>query len=466
MTDTCKYQLLSPDSVGAGKDLVKGKTAEEGLLRIQSLLAEWLRMENVVVLAAAGCSVKAGGRLMGGPASKNLECLVLDAVEKCDLSSEAKAIIEWRKANKPDKGNFEEWLSFLFSAGGLVKTKGTPIHSITWKQVSQNSKDNELTLSSENAKILQEYIERAIYAECALELNRNELTNEESETSGHIPFLAKLIARDANLGRTHLFTLNYDTLFEQALEELGIQYFDGFSGKTSAHFDPAVYGLDIYYPGDVAEGRVRRFDKFLQFYKLHGSIHWFVEDGIYRSQHRSLSLVKEYREYGPIDKAAKLQSDEYRDIGSFGILPTSQKLSQTLNMPYAHLFRLFHARLHQPQTFLMVLGYGFGDDHVTRIIESALSNPSLVMLVVEPDLNSEIMQRLSRYQNLGQRVFVLTENLEQNKECSHKIATFSDFAQKVMPDVKWLEDFRRLRQFEKQIQKSEDGEQNKLSGDS
>ena len=82
------------------------------------------------------------------------------------------------------------------------------------------------------------------------------------------------MARDSNLGRTHLFTLNYDTLFEQAIELLGIQYFDGFSGRANSHFDPSVYGLDIYYPGELSEGRVRRFDKFLHFYKLHGSIHW------------------------------------------------------------------------------------------------------------------------------------------------------------------------------------------------
>ncbi|MGD9868361.1 MAG: hypothetical protein AB7I59_25640 [Geminicoccaceae bacterium] len=73
------------------------------------------------------------------------------------------------------------------------------------------------------------------------------------------------------------------------MEDLGIQYFDGFSGKTNARLDPAVYGLDIYYPGDVAEGRVRRFDKFLQFYKLHGSIHWQTDkSGIIRARHRDL----------------------------------------------------------------------------------------------------------------------------------------------------------------------------------
>jgi len=48
------------------------------------------------------------------------------------------------------------------------------------------------------------------------------------------------------------------------------------SGRTDPSFDPTGYGLDIYFPGDVSEGRVRRFDRFLHLYKLHGSINWVV----------------------------------------------------------------------------------------------------------------------------------------------------------------------------------------------
>lgn len=458
MTDICKYKLLSPDSAGVSTDLVAGKTAEEGLRRIQALLADWLRMENVVVLTAAGCSFGAGGRLMAGPPENNLECLVLDAVEQCPLSDDARAVIEWKKANNFGQGKFEDWLSHLFNASGLARADHSPIDAVAWKKPAVSEDSDPLILSEDDERLLCNYLEKAIYAECALQIDRRELSgNSPSDSSGHIPFLAKLIARDTNLGRTHLFTLNYDTLFEQALEELGIQYFDGFSGKTTARFDPAVYGLDIYYPGDVAEGRVRRFDKFLQYYKLHGSLHWYVDgDGAYRAQHRDLAFAKEYRDADPAAKAAKLQSDEYGHIGSFGILPTSQKFTQTLDMPYAHLFRLFHSRLNQPQTFLMVLGYGFGDDHVTRIIETALMNPSLVMLVVEPNPDSPIVERVSRYQNLGQRAFVLTERVEEGQDCSYQVATFADFSQNVMPDVQWLEDFKRLRQFEEQIRKTED----------
>lgn len=462
MTDLSPYKLLSPVSAGESDDLLRNKTPEEGIRRIQALLADWLRMENVVVLTAAGCSVGRGGRLMAGPKKSNLECLVLDAVRHTPIPEAAKAIIRHRMSVWPkDDGGplgFEDWLSHLFNVSGLTVSEQSPINSIEWKSKDGDDNDKPLKVSDIDLEKLRARIEKAIFAECALQIDKSELTGVSTDdSSGHIPFLAKLSARDTNLGRTHLFTLNYDTLFEQAMEELGIQYFDGFSGKTTSRFDPAVYGLDIYYPGDVAEGRVRRFDKFLQFYKLHGSLHWYVDnEGVYRARHRDLSFASAYRDATAEDKAKALESEVFSGIESFGILPTSQKFTQTLGMPYAHLFRLFHARLNQPQTFLLVMGYGFGDEHVTRIIETALMNPSLVMLVIEPNPDSEIVKRIRRYQSLGQRAFVLTERLAEGKTCSYKVATFADFARNVMPDVKWLDDYKRLRTFEEQIRKTED----------
>ncbi len=443
--------------------MLVGKSPEEGLRRIQALLANWLRMENVVVLTAAGCSVGAGGRLMSGPAKNNLECLVLDAVEHCPLPPNAKAVLDWKKKNYFGHGNFEDWLSYLFNVSGLTSSPHSPLKSIHWKP-SKGSTD--VFLTTEDECLLRGYIEKAIFAECALEIDRTEVAGtSDNPSSGHIPFIAKLIARDTNLGRTHLFTLNYDTLFEQAMEELGVQYFDGFSGRANSRFDPSVYGLDIYYPGDVAEGRVRRFDKFLQFYKLHGSIHWNSKpDGSFHARHQDLSFAKAYRDAAPKEKAVLLQTLKFGAIEPFGILPTSQKFTQTLDMPYAHLFRLFHARLNQPQTFLIVAGYGFGDDHVTRIIETALMNPSLVMLVIEPAPASAIHKRIRRYQGLGQRAFVLSERLNAGTKCTYKVATFSDFAQNVMPDIKWLEDYKRLRAFEGQIKKADEDPNDKAQG--
>lgn len=142
----CPYQLISPISAGESGDLLEGKNREEGLLRIQALLADWLRMENVVVLTAAGCSVAAGGRLMTGPAENNIECLVLDAVEQCDLSADAKSIIAWKKANKFGAGNFEQWLSYLFNASELARGEDTPISAVRWKPDVALNEDDEKKL--------------------------------------------------------------------------------------------------------------------------------------------------------------------------------------------------------------------------------------------------------------------------------------------------------------------------------
>lgn len=374
----------------------------------------------------------------------NLETAVFATIEAMpDVPESIGPIIKARKdtvdsasrSGVPTLG-FEAWLSFIANALFITEAAATPFSGLHWPTCPAPSTKDLLWF----VKILR----IAIFAECALTL---------PDSVPHLAFLSKLVARDSILGRTHLFTLNYDTLFEQALELLGIQYFDGFTGRAAARFDPSVYGLDIYYPGEVAEGRVRRIEKFMHFYKLHGSVHWFEQEGEMLARHPNLAQFKLYSTMTPSEKALSLAklADQ---TPSVGILPTANKFAQTLAMPYAHLFRSFQVRLGNPQTFLLVLGYGFGDDHVSRIIETALMNPSLVMLVVEPDPNSPVVERVRRYKELGKRAFVLCPTEDAFTAAKFKYASFDDFARSIMPDVQWLNDFLRLRRFEKQIDRS------------
>jgi hypothetical protein len=439
-----KYQLIGPSEDGLINDLLAEMSAKDARQRLQALIAEWLRMENLVVLAGAGASVSAGGKTMA-----NLENDVLSTIKKVPgLPPSIGAVIDARRTAPPTGGaknlGFEDWLSYLVNASFIGSAPSSPFSGVHWR-ANENPTQKELSSFIAN-------IGSAILAECALSLPESESpATTPHEAAPHLAFLAKLVARGSNLGRAHLFTLNYDTLFEQALELLGIQYFDGFTGRADARFDPSVYGLDIYYPGEVSEGRVRRFDKFLHLYKLHGSIHWQVRDGELRARHPDLRDSTAYRALDAAGKAAIL-GNRTNDLLTIGILPTANKFTQTLTMPFAHLFRSFQVRLSAPQTFLLVLGYGFGDDHVTRIIESALMNPSLVMLVVEPNPKSETIDRIRKYKELGKRAFVLTANEETFNLEPYWLATFDDFAHSIMPDVQWLDDFLRLRRFEKQIQ--------------
>lgn len=442
-----EYQLIGPAEDGGIGDLLAGLDQKQGRVRLQALISEWLRMENLVVLTGSGTSVSAGGRTMA-----NLEAAVFATISALpDIPATIVPIIEARQLDVEhtdvfgDPIGFETWLSFVASALVVAESSGGPFRAVSWPSTP-----------SPSVAELRWFVDRlsiAIFAECALSLPDAGLGTSADTIAPHLPFLSKLVARDSNLGRTHLFTLNYDTLFEQALELLGVQYFDGFTGRASARFDPSVYGLDIYYPGEVAEGRVRRFDKFLHFYKLHGSIHWFEHGNEMRARHPDLTPFQTYATLTAEQKAASLPSLA-GGMPSVGILPTANKFIQTLAMPYAHLFRSFQVRLGIPQTFLLVLGYGFGDDHVSRIIENALMNPSLVMLVVEPNPNSAVIERVRRYKDLGKRAFVLCPTTDAFSATPFKHATFDDFARTVMPDVHWLGDFLRLRRFEKQIASS------------
>ena len=539
-TAQTSYRLIGPTEDGRFSDLLEALDSSASSLRLQALIAEWLRMENLVVLTGAGTSVSSGGKTMA-----NLEKSVLSVVkETAGLSPEVLKIIETREndvaaataaATKlpgtapppaaiiapappppppppspvyaastpavplstfpatpavpppppagvpsvpppppgfvsaapayvpPPPGvpappstpvlpvpllGFEDWLSYVANAAQIANTPTSPLSDVKWRGGANPS--------AADLKKFVLVLGKAIFAECALVLPPTKDTAASgSDVPPHLAFLAKLVARDSNLGRAHLFTLNYDTLFEQALELLGIQYFDGFTGRADARFDPAVYGLDIYYPGEIAEGRVRRFDKFLHLYKLHGSIHWKVEEDELRAQHPDLKLFKSYRSSTNAEKADELEKLADR-IPSAGILPTANKFAQTLTMPFAHIFRSFQIRLSAPQTFLLVLGYGFGDEHVNRIIETALMNPSLVMLVVEPSATSPTTDRIRRYKDLGKRAFILTPTEAAFAAEPYEFATFDDFARGIMPDVQWLEDFLRLRRFEKQVKASSD----------
>lgn len=442
-----EYQLVGLTEEGRAGDLLAGLDQKQGRTRLQALISEWLRMENLVVLTGSGTSVSAGGKTM-----VNLETAVFGAIEAMDdLPLSIKPIINARKDAVNfadllgDTISFEAWLSFVANAMVIAEAPNSPFSAVSWPSTPAPS-----------ATDLRWFVDRlrmAIFAECALSLPDTGAATSATAVAPQLAFLSKLVARDSNLRRTHLFTLNYDTLFEQALELLGIQYFDGFTGRAAARFDPSVYGLDVYYPGEVAEGRVRRFEKFLHFYKLHGSIHWFEHGNEMRARHPDLLPFQRYSTLTPVEKAAALLKLS-ATTPSVGILPTANKFAQTLTMPYAHLFRSLQVRLGIPQTFLLILGYGFGDEHVSRIIENALMNPSLVMLVVEPNPASPVIERIRRYKDLGKRAFVLCPTEAAFVDEKFKYATFDDFARSVMPDVQWLDDFLRLRRFEKQIASS------------
>lgn len=430
-----KYSLQ-----GGTEDHLATLSEDDALQRLQAMLSQWLRMENVAVLMGAGCSVTHGGKLMG-----SLEDAVLSFLASAYEATEDAVLadIVGRRRFDADIGlgvGFEEWLSFVANASYILGVTGGPVASI-----DLNGMKGSISASADDLKRLMEDLRVAIMAFCALELPAL-----LSEPSGHHALFGKLMARDPSLGRLHIYTTNYDTLIEQALDDLGAQYADGFVGKSRPRFEPASYGLDIYFPGDVAEGRVRRFDKYAQLFKIHGSISWFTEGVETIQRHGVLHDLKGWRdtEGTPVERLENLRAIGTRLGCEVAILPTANKFAQTLDLPYAHLFRAFGARLAQPQTFLIVAGYGFGDRHINQIIDDAMANPGLVLLVVDPCPGQATKKHLARYQAAGERAYLLTAVAQTTPP---SIATFDDFAKNLLPNVRWLDDLVALRKLEKTL---------------
>ena len=236
---------------------------------------------------------------------------------------------------------------------------------------------------------------------------------------------------------------------EAAADDLRVRYSTGFIGTVEPKFDSSAYALDLYYPGEVAEGRVQRFDKFFHLYKLHGSVDWRrkSQGELIRADSRSLPHWTDWQEWERNDKLDFLRGGAEDAVA---ILPTESKYLQSIGMPYAHLFRALDSHLKTPQTFFLILGYGFGDEHINRIIDEALTNPGLVVLIVDPAPPPQLRQRLERYQTAGERAFLLTST-PSDEDGPPQRATFEDFAVNLMPHVRWLDDFVRLRRVERLV---------------
>jgi hypothetical protein len=64
------------------------------------------------------------------------------------------------------------------------------------------------------------------------------------------------------------------------------------------------------------------------------------------------------------------------------VYPNPAKDLETSEYPYAELFRDFSASLCRPNSVLVCYGYGFGDDHINRVIGDMLTIPSTHLVII------------------------------------------------------------------------------------
>ena len=274
----------------------------------------------------------------------------------------------------------EDFLNYLYALKYLMKqSEGL---------ISKNELKTEIDIEKLGKLIVA--IKKAIFEMCDidnisfkdnyfLEKEENKEIKDKMQKEGkytyHKSLLTSLLQRPLNLRRVNIFTLNYDLAFEYACDELGIEYINGFVGFNERNFRPEVYNYDFFFPGDTTEGKVRRIERVIKYYKLHGSLNW-----VYKNQNKN-------NPYGlyeiPIELVRMKLTNETNNLGDIMIYPTSSKKEYTLNFPYSELFRKFADRLQQPEAVLFVVGYSFYDEHINDIIYQALANPSFTLIIVD-----------------------------------------------------------------------------------
>ena len=217
--------------------------------------------------------------------------------------------------------------------------------------------------------------------------------------------------------RLNVFTTNYDPLIEIALEELGIPFNDGFSGRVSPRFDSSSFSrlmceqsLFMEYISQVTTANVL---------KLHGSLTWRrgedkaiaysnVEDVLVSclngfSGAIDLSVVDKVKELvaSPCsetgisaleDMASNLTEGEKELIQAFGrnydstmcvVNPAKKKFEETvLEQSYYDLLRIFANELDRNNALLLVFGFSFADEHIRELTKrAARSNPKLLIII-------------------------------------------------------------------------------------
>jgi len=140
-----------------------------------------------------------------------------------------------------------------------------------------------------------------------------------------------------------LFTTNYDLLLEQALEDRGVAYFDGFIGSGRPFFDLRAIE-DDELPA-----------RWTRLWKVHGSINWRTHD--------AGSVVRVYEGEG--------------DQQGLLIHPSELKYDQSRRMPYLAMIDRLRHFLRQPSALLVSVGYSYSDEHLNEVLIQGLkSNPT------------------------------------------------------------------------------------------
>ena len=226
----------------------------------------------------------------------------------------------------------------------------------------------------------------------------------------HKTFLHRLSRRRVRDQRLKVFTTNYDLCFERAASALGGVALDGFSFAAPRRYDPRFFGYDIIRRPRSGDDLGNYLEGVFLLYKLHGSVNWARdEDGTI------------FEKPNPSPEQACL------------IYPANGKYQQSFVQPHLESMAQYLAAVREPNTCLLIAGFGFNDNHLAEPLLAAVqSNPHLRLIIVDHSADEKANAASSN--RFWKQFFELAS---RGEDVWFIKSSFEGFAQ-LIPDLKSL----------------------------
>lgn len=317
---------------------------------LEAHLAAVVRLENVGILLGAGASVGA----LGGMTMADLWA---------DFTSRFQASAAWLRR--------EGFISVGEQVNVENVTDALEITRLEWERVNRPRKLQEVRRA--RANVLRSIVRASLLQQPWWE-EPFKVDIGCKELASHRQLLQKLTAaRQPGQPSPWVFTTNYDLAVEWAAETMGLKVTNGFDGLHHRVFSP--HNFDLGYRNMLARGEARFGTYSIYFAKLHGSLTWqTAKDG----------TVEECSTAYLWPKISKFLDEKTHDAPGQFVYPSAAKYLQTVGFLFGELFRRFTEFLARPQSCLITSGYSFSDEHLNRILVSALQNPTLQLVVYIP----------------------------------------------------------------------------------
>lgn len=341
---------------------IRGGTPLKDELELQALLATLLRLENVGLLLGAGASVAAGGKTM----ARLWDDFVDTSAEQAQWLSDQGFVSLGAIDPDPD-----------FRDAPNVEELGDTLE-IARAEWGRQGRADLPELDQAHAQLGRAVV-RAALLQPEWWSSPGGAETDAEQLQHHRTVLQKLVAaRQPGQAAPWVFTTNYDLAVEWAAESIDLQVVNGFLGVHGRRFSPQSF--DLGYRNTQARGEARFGVYNIYLAKLHGSLSWREE----------AEQVYEVQAFLAGQHIQKFLGDPAQTELGLMVMPRAAKYMQTVGYVLGELFRRFSEFLSRPQAALVVCGYGFGDEHINRLLRSALLNPTLQLVVYFPGFMGDV----------------------------------------------------------------------------